>query len=100
MLNPIAPHMTEELWSYLHADESIAYAKWPTYDEAALVADEIEIILQVNGKLRGRVTVPADADREAMITIATNEEAIQKQLDGAEPKKVIAVPGKLVNFVV
>lgn len=100
LLNPIAPHITEELWSYLHADESVAYAEWPTYDEAALVDDEIEIILQVNGKLRGRVTVPADADREAMIKIASNEEAIQKQLDGAEPKKVIAVPGKLVNFVV
>ncbi|WP_419154507.1 leucine--tRNA ligase [Weissella bombi] len=100
LLNPIAPHITEELWSYLHAGESIAYAKWPTYDEAALVDDEIEIILQVNGKLRGRVTVPADADREAMIKIASNEEAIQKQLDGAEPKKVIAVPGKLVNFVI
>ncbi|HJG84395.1 MAG TPA: class I tRNA ligase family protein, partial [Weissella thailandensis] len=100
LLNPIAPHMTEELWSYLHADESIAYAEWPTYDESALVADEVELILQVNGKLRGHVTVAADADRDAITAAAKQNENVQKQLDGAEPKKVIVVPGKLINFVI
>ena len=100
LLNPIAPHMTEELWSYLHADESIAYAEWPTYDESALVVDEVELILQVNGKLRGHVTVAADADRDAITAAAKQNENVQKQLDGAEPKKVIVVPGKLINFVI
>lgn len=99
LLNPIAPHMTEELWSYLHKDESVAYAAWPTFDESALVEDEIEIVLQVNGKVRGRLTIPADADRDKMTELALADEAVQKQLDGGQPKKVIAVPGKLVNVV-
>lgn len=99
LLNPIAPHMTEELWSFLHKDESVTYQPWPTFDEAALVEDEIEIVLQVNGKVRGRLTIPADADREKMNELAIADEAVQKQLDGGQPKKVIAVPGKLVNVV-
>ena len=99
LLNPIAPHMTEELWSFLHKDESVTYQPWPTFDETALVEDEIEIVLQVNGKVRGRLTIPADADREKMIELAIADEAVQKQLDGGQPKKVIAVPGKLVNVV-
>ena len=99
LLNPIAPHMTEELWSFLHKDESVTYQPWPTVDEAALVEDEIEIVLQVNGKVRGRLTIPADADREKMTELAIADEAVQKQLDGGQPNKVIAVPGKLVNVV-
>lgn len=99
LLNPIAPHMTEELWSYLHKGESVTYAAWPTFDESALVEDEIEIVLQVNGKVRGRLTIPADADRDKMTELALADEAVQKQLDGGQPKKVIAVPGKLVNVV-
>lgn len=99
LLNPIAPHMTEELWSFLHKDESVTYQPWPTFDETALVEDEIEIVLQVNGKVRGRLTIPADADREKMAELAIADEAVQKQLDGGQPKKVIAVPGKLVNVV-
>lgn len=99
LLNPIAPHMTEELWSFLHKDESVTYQPWPTFDEAALVEDEIEIVLQVNGKVRGRLTIPVDADREKMTELAIADEAVQKQLDGGQPKKVIAVPGKLVNVV-
>ena len=99
LLNPIAPHMTEELWSFLHKDDSVTYQPWPTFDEAALVEDEIEIVLQVNGKVRGRLTIPADADREKMTELAIADEAVQKQLDGGQPKKVIAVPGKLVNVV-
>ena len=99
LLNPIAPHMTEELWSFLHKDESVTYQPWPTFDEAALVEDEIDIVLLVNGKVRGRLTIPADADREKMTELAIADEAVQKQLDGGQPKKVIAVPGKLVNVV-
>lgn len=99
LLNPIAPYMTEELWSYLHKDESVTYAAWPTFDETALIEDEIEIVLQVNGKVRGRLTIPADADRDKMTELALADEAVQKQIDGGQPKKVIAVPGKLVNVV-
>jgi len=99
LLNPIAPHMTEELWSYLHKDESVTYATWPSFDEAAMVEDEIEIVLQVNGKVRGRLTMPADADRDQMTSLALAHEVVVDQLAGGEPKKVIAVPGKLVNIV-
>ena len=99
LLNPIAPYMTEELWSYLHKDESVTYAAWPTFDETALIEDEIEIVLQVNGKVRGRLTIPADADRDKMTELALADEAVQKQIGGGQPKKVIAVPGKLVNVV-
>ena len=99
LLNPVAPHMTEELWSYLHPDESVTYAEWPTYDEAALVDDEIEIVIQVMGKVRGRLVIPADATRDEMTELAMADESVQKYLEGATPKKVIAVPGKLVNIV-
>lgn len=99
LLNPVAPHLTEELWSLLHKDEMLAYAQWPTFDEAALVDDELEIILQVNGKLRGKMKVAAGISREEMTKLALENEAIVNQLAGGTPKKVIAVPEKLVNVV-
>ncbi len=99
LLNPVAPHLTEELWSLLHKDEMLAYAQWPTFDETALVDDELEIILQVNGKLRGKMKVAAGISREEMTKLALENEAIVNQLAGGTPKKVIAVPEKLVNVV-
>ncbi|AIG64971.1 leucine--tRNA ligase [Weissella tructae] len=100
LLNPVAPHLAEELWSFLHPEETMTYSAWPTYDEAALVESEIKLVVQVNGKVRANIMIPADADREQMQALALADETIQKWLDGAEPKKVIAVPGKLVNIVV
>lgn len=100
LLNPIAPHITEELWSYLHPEASISYAAWPSYDEAALVEDEIKIVVQVNGKVRANIMIPADANREQMVEAALADETIQDRLAGKEPKKTIAVPGRLVNLVV
>ncbi|WP_446002138.1 leucine--tRNA ligase [Weissella viridescens] len=100
LLNPVAPHMTEELWSYLHPDTTMTYSAWPTYDESALVEDEIKIAVQINGKVRANIMIPADADRDKMTELALADETIQSRLDGAEPKKVIAVPGRLVNIVV
>ncbi|KRN77312.1 leucine--tRNA ligase [Weissella minor] len=100
LLNPVAPHMTEELWSYIHPDTTITYSEWPSFDEAALVEDEIKIVVQVNGKVRANIMIPADADKDQMSELALADESIQARLDGAEPKKVIAVPGRLVNIVV
>ncbi|HAX73574.1 MAG TPA: leucine--tRNA ligase, partial [Firmicutes bacterium] len=100
LLNPIAPHMTEEIWSILGHDESITYAAWPTYDEAKLVADTITIIAQVNGKLRARLEVPASITKEEMETQALGHENVKAFIEGKDIVKVIAVPGKLVNIVV
>ena len=75
-------------------------APWPEVDEAALVQDEIELMLQVNGKLRGSIRVPADADRAAIEAVAVASEAFQRFAEGAAPRKVIVVPKRLVNLVV
>ena len=74
-------------------------ASWPQVDAAALVQDEIELMLQINGKLRGSVLVPASADKAAIEAAALASEAVQKQANGAQPKKVVVVPGRLVNVV-
>ena len=99
-LSPFAPHLGEELWEALGHSGSLAYEPWPSYDAAALVEDEIEIPVQVLGKLRGRVKVPTGADAAAMRAAAEADETIRKYLDGKTIVKVIAVPGRLVNFVV
>ncbi|MGY3724015.1 leucyl-tRNA synthetase [Granulicatella balaenopterae] len=99
LLAPIAPHMCEEIWSIFGNEESITFAAWPTYDEAMLVEDEIEVIFQVNGKIKARVMVPADATKEELETIAKENEAVKATIDGKTIRKVIAVPGKLVNIV-
>ena len=100
LLNPIAPHMTEEIWSVLGHEETMTYEAWPTYDEAKLVSDTITIIAQVNGKLRGRIEVPATISKEEMQEVAMANENVQNFISGKEIVKVIAVPGKLVNIVV
>jgi leucyl-tRNA synthetase len=100
LLAPMAPHLAEELWQVLGHAESLAYAPWPTFDPSLLKDDEVEVPVQINGKLRGRVTVPAGADRDALEAAARADERIAALLEGKEIKKVIVVPGKLVNFVV
>ncbi|MDB8558481.1 leucine--tRNA ligase [Turicibacter sanguinis] len=100
LLNPIAPHMTEEIWSVLGHEETMTYEAWPTYDEAKLVSDTITIIAQVNGKLRGRIEVPATISKEEMQEVAMANKNVQNFISGKEIVKVIAVPGKLVNIVV
>jgi leucyl-tRNA synthetase len=101
ILNPVAPHITHVLWQELgyaaqHGD--ILDAPWPLVDAAALEQAEIEMMIQVNGKLRGSVTVPKDAGKDAIETAALANESVQKFLSGP-PKKIIVVPGKLVNIV-
>ena len=100
LLSPVVPHITEELWSKLGHVGSIAYAKWPTYDESKLVEDVVEIVVQINGKVRQHLQVSKDASREELQDLALNDERIKQELADKEIKKVIAVPGKLVSIVV
>lgn len=100
LLSPVVPHITEELWSKLGHVGSIAYAKWPTYDESKLVEDVVEIVVQINGKVRQHLQVPKDASHEELQALALNDERIKQELVDKEVKKVIAVPGKLVSIVV
>jgi leucyl-tRNA synthetase len=100
LLSPFAPHLAEELWLALGHAESLAYEPWPSYDEALTQAEEIEVPVQVNGKLRSKVTVPADIDEETLRKIALADERIRALIEGKQVRKVIVVPRKLVNIVV
>ncbi len=99
LLAPIAPHIGEELWQILGSEESLTYVPWPTYDEAALVEDEVEVVFQVNGKLRGKQNVARGLSKEELEQIAMNHEAVKEFIEGKTVRKVIAVPDKLVNIV-
>lgn len=99
LLAPIAPHIGEELWSILGNDNGISYVPWPTYDESALVEDEIEVVFQVNGKVRAKAMVPADAEKAVLEQLAQENELVKEQLQGKTIRKVIVVPNKLVNIV-
>ena len=99
LLAPVAPHMMEEIWQVFGHDESITYAKWPTYDPAKLVESTVEIMVQVNGKLRGKFQAPKDADRDDVQKQAMEIEHVKKFLEGKDVKKVIVVPNKIVNIV-
>jgi leucyl-tRNA synthetase len=100
MLAPLAPHVAEELWARLGHSESLAWHPFPVADEALLVDDTIEVPVQVNGKVRSVVQLPADADADAMEAAARGDEKIIAALDGRPAKRVVAVPGRLINFVV
>ncbi|QOV13071.1 leucine--tRNA ligase [Viridibacillus arvi] len=99
MLAPIAPHIAEELWAKFGKAETLTYAAWPTFDESKLTDDEIEVVVQVNGKVKTKILVAKDASREDLQEIALADEKIAEQIAGKEIKKIIAVPGKLVNIV-
>ena len=100
LLSPFAPHMAEELWQALGHTDTLAYEPWPKYDPVLTKADEIEVPVQVNGKLRARITVPAGIDEAALKAAALADQRVRDALVGKEPRKVIVVPGKLVNIVV
>lgn len=99
MLAPMCPHVAEELWSRLGHGDTLVHGPFPTADEKYLVDETVEYPIQVNGKVRSRVSVPADADTEAVKKAALADEKIAALLEGAEPRKVIVVPGRLVNVV-
>jgi leucyl-tRNA synthetase len=100
LLAPFVPHMAEELWACLGHEGGIEVAGWPTWDEAALVEDEKTIVVQVNGKVRGKVLVAADADRDMLQQAALEEPNVARFLEGKTVRKVVVVPGRLVNIVV
>lgn len=100
MLSPLAPHLAEELWSKLGHNESITYAAWPAYDEALTIDNEVEVVVQVNGKIVERVMVANDLDEAGLQQTAMELEKVQEALAGKSIRKVIAVKGKLVNIVV
>lgn len=99
LLAPFAPHIAEELWQQLGFSESVHRQSWPTFEPDALVADEITLVIQIKGKTRGTITVPAGASKDELEQYARDSDIAQKHLAGKEIKKVIVVPGKLVNFV-
>jgi len=100
MLSPIAPHMMEELWQRLGHTDTIAYAKWPTYDASQLVENEIEIVVQIMGKKRANIKVPVDATQDDVLNIAKQESRVQDFIAGKQIVKVIYVPKRLLNIVV
>merc|ERR1712085_220434 len=91
MVSPFAPHLGEECWNILGNDDSLAYAPWVEYDEALCVDDEITIGVQINGKSRGQITIPADADEDTAMAAARDVEKLKSQLDGKEIRKIIFV---------
>ena len=99
LIAPLAPHMAEEIWSKFGFTESISYEPWPTYDESKLVEDEVEVIFQVNGKIKARVMVPTNADAAALEALAKEHDSVKSAIEGKTIRKVIAVPGRLVNIV-
>lgn len=100
MLNPICPHITEELWNMLGHDGTIAYEAWPVYDEAKLVQTEFDIAVQVNGKLRGTITISVDDTEEVIKEKALSNENVKRHTEGKEVVKVIVIKNKIVNVVV
>ncbi|MCC6416681.1 MAG: leucine--tRNA ligase [Gemmataceae bacterium] len=100
LLSPFAPHLAEELWRALGHTQTLAYEPWPAYDEALTQEDAIEVPVQVNGKLRSKVHVPADIDQEKLQAAALAEEKVRALIEGKQIRKVIVVPRKLVNIVV
>jgi leucyl-tRNA synthetase len=100
LLSPFAPHLAEELWHALGNPDTLAYEPWPTYDEALTRADEIEVPIQINGKVRGKVRVTPDVTKENLEAAALADERIRSLIAGKQIRKVIVVPGKMVNIVV
>jgi leucyl-tRNA synthetase len=100
LLSPIVPHIATALWGELRPGTQLLDQPWPAVDARALIQDEIELVVQVNGKLRGHIRVPTSATRESIEALALKDEAVQKFVNGQTPKKVVVVPGRLVNVVV
>jgi leucyl-tRNA synthetase len=99
LLSPIAPHVTHHLWRELGYGDDILTAGWPQVDEAALRQENIEMVVQVNGKVRAKIEVPAGADNATIEQVASDNPNVQKFVGDATIRKVIVVPGKLVNIV-
>ena len=99
-LSPVVPHACHTLWHALGHESAVVDERWPAVDPQALVREAIEVVVQVNGKLRGRVTVPANADEAQVREAALADEGVQRYTDGKPIRKFVYVPGKLANVVV
>ena len=100
LLNPVAPHMTEELWEKYGNGGFLSMHPWPTYDDEKTVDDEVEIVIQINGKIKDKMMIAAGLDKDGTLNAAMESEKIKSLTDGKTIVKTIAVPGKLVNIVV
>jgi leucyl-tRNA synthetase len=100
ILSPYAPHLAEELWARMGFGDSLSDSTWPVFDASALVDDTVEIAIQVMGKLRGTISVPADASKDTILEAAKAQENVAKWLADKSIIKEIVVPGRLVNFVI
>jgi leucyl-tRNA synthetase len=100
MLAPVAPHVAEEIWVQLGKPYSVHQQPWPEVDEEAAAEEQITLVVQVNGKVRDRITVPVDIGEEESKALALESEAVKKYLDGKPPRNVVVVPGRLVNIVI
>jgi len=100
VINPMAPHLAEELWSTLGHDTMLVDTPWPEADESLLSADTITMAVQVNGKVRATITLPADANEDDARNVALDEDNVKRAMDGKQLRKFIYVPGRIVNVVV
>jgi len=99
LLSPFAPHLAAELWQQLGGQGEVHRQPWPQLDRSALVRDTVQLVIQIKGKVRGSLEVPADADRQTLQELALGSDIAAKWLEGQAPSRVIVVPGKLVNLV-
>ena len=100
LLSPLVPHFCEELWESLGHDKSVLLSQWPTFDDAATVKDEVEVVVQVNGKLRSRFSAALDTDAKTLENTALADERIVRFVDGKTVRKVIVIKNKLINIVI
>jgi leucyl-tRNA synthetase len=100
VLSPFAPHLAEEIWQRLGHTESLAQAPWPTFDPALVVDDVVEIGVQVNGKLRGTITIAKDLSQDAAVALAKTDARVSSHVEGKTLEKIVYVPGKILNFIV
>jgi leucyl-tRNA synthetase len=100
LLSPFAPHIADELWSRLGGTEPLLQLPWPSWREEALQQDQVTLVVQVNGKVRSRIRVQANASQEDVSALAMTEDKVRKYLGNKPPKRVIYVPGRLINIVV
>ena len=99
-LSPICPHICEEIWEVLGHDNTIAYEPWPAFDESKTADDEVEMIVQINGKVRGKIMVAVDTDKNEVLALAKADEKVAAAIEGKTVVKEIVVPNKIVNIVV
>jgi leucyl-tRNA synthetase len=99
LLAPFAPHLAEELWSRIGGEYSVHRQPWPSHDPQALVAEQVTLVIQVNGKTRDRIQEPRGIDRDRALEQAMDRESVRRRLMGAKPRKVVFVPNRLINLV-